>query len=122
MRNFNLKTARQLAPVLALAGLLAACGKKEEAKQAGPPPAVPVAVYKGALSQLNALQDNLVDAKEVYRVINLQYREGIKTFLELTIAEADLRTAQLTYYNALFNVLSSKLDVQRALGNITFNQ
>ena len=79
-------------------------------------------VYKGALSQFNALQDNLVDAKEVYRVINLQYREGIKTFLELTIAEADLRTAQLNYYNALFNVLSSKLDVQRALGNITFNQ
>ena len=78
--------------------------------------------YKGALAQLNALQDNLVDAKEVYRVINLQYREGIKTFLELTVAEADLRTAQLTYYNALFNVLSSKLDVQRALGNITFNQ
>jgi membrane fusion protein (multidrug efflux system) len=29
-----------------LLGLLAACGKKEEAKQAGPPPAVPVAVYK----------------------------------------------------------------------------
>jgi membrane fusion protein (multidrug efflux system) len=29
-----------------VAGLLAACGKKEEAKQAGPPPAVPVAVYK----------------------------------------------------------------------------
>ena len=78
--------------------------------------------YKGALSQLNALQLNLNDAKEVYRVINLQYREGIKTFLELTVAEADLRTAQLTYYNALFNVLSSKLDVQRALGNITFNQ
>ena len=78
--------------------------------------------YKGALGELNALQANLGDAKEVYRVINLQYREGIKTFLELTIAEADLRTAQLTYYNALFNVLSSKLDVQRALGNITFNQ
>jgi outer membrane protein TolC len=79
-------------------------------------------VYKGELSQLNALQNNLVDAKEVYRVINLQYREGVKTFLELTVAEADLRTAQLNYYNALFNVLSSKLDVQRALGNITFNQ
>nr|GFB48369.1 hypothetical protein [Tanacetum cinerariifolium] len=59
-----------------------------------------IGVYKGALSQLNALQDNLVDAKEVYRVINLQYREGIKTFLELTVAEADLRTAQLNYYNA----------------------
>lgn len=46
MRNFNLKTTRRLAPVLALAGLLAACGKKDEAQQAGPPPATPVAVYK----------------------------------------------------------------------------
>ena len=46
MRHFTLRTARQLAPALALVGLLAACGKKEEAKQAGPPPATPVAVYK----------------------------------------------------------------------------
>jgi membrane fusion protein (multidrug efflux system) len=46
VRHFTLKTARRLAPALALAGLLAACGKKEEAQQAGPPPAVPVAVYK----------------------------------------------------------------------------
>jgi len=46
VRHFTLRTARQLAPALALVGLLAACGKKEEAKQAGPPPATPVAVYK----------------------------------------------------------------------------
>ena len=46
MRHFTLRTARQLAPALALVGLLAACGKKEEAQQAGPPPATPVAVYK----------------------------------------------------------------------------
>ena len=31
---------------VALAGLLVACGKKPDAQQAGPPPAVPVAVYK----------------------------------------------------------------------------
>jgi len=46
VRHFTLRTARQLAPALALVGLLAACGKKEEAQQAGPPPATPVAVYK----------------------------------------------------------------------------
>lgn len=46
MRNFNLRTVGQLAPALALAGLLAACGKKDNAQQAGPPPATPVAVYK----------------------------------------------------------------------------
>jgi membrane fusion protein (multidrug efflux system) len=46
VRNFDLKTASRVAPAVVLLGLLAACGKKEEAKQAGPPPAVPVAVYK----------------------------------------------------------------------------
>ncbi|MGI4862688.1 MAG: efflux RND transporter periplasmic adaptor subunit [Janthinobacterium lividum] len=46
MRNLNLTTLGRLAPALALAGLLAACGKKDEAQQAGPPPATPVAVYK----------------------------------------------------------------------------
>jgi len=46
VRHFTLRTARQLAPALALVGLLAACGKKEEAQQAGPPPATPVVVYK----------------------------------------------------------------------------
>ena len=78
--------------------------------------------YKGALNELAVVQQNVADAKEVYRILNLQYREGIRTFLDVIIAETDLRTAQLNYYNALFNVLSSKLDVQRALGNITFNQ
>ncbi len=46
MRNFNLKTASRVAPAVVLLGLLAACGKKEAAQQAGPPPATPVAVYK----------------------------------------------------------------------------
>jgi membrane fusion protein (multidrug efflux system) len=33
-------------PAVVLLGLLAACGKKDDAQQAGPPPATPVAVYK----------------------------------------------------------------------------
>jgi membrane fusion protein (multidrug efflux system) len=46
VRNLNSILTSRVAPTLVLAGLLAACGKKEEAKQAGPPPAVPVVVYK----------------------------------------------------------------------------
>ena len=46
MRNSIANTTRRVVPALALAGLLAACGGKQDAKQAGPPPAVPVAVYK----------------------------------------------------------------------------
>ena len=74
--------------------------------------------YKGNLANYLAVKENVSLAQEVYDVINLQYRSGIKTYLEVVFAESDLRTAQINYYNALYQVLSSKIDVERALGNI----
>ena len=76
--------------------------------------------YKGNLANYLALRENQQLAEDVYRIINLQYRSGIKTYLDVTIAEADLRTARLNVFNALYQVLISKLDVQRALGAIQF--
>jgi outer membrane protein len=66
------------------------------------------------------LKENLALAREVYDVIQLQYRSGIKTYLEVINSETDLRTAQINYYNALYGVLASKIDVQRALGQLTY--
>lgn len=79
-----------------------------------------LANYKGNLANYLALRENQQLAEDVYRVINLQYRSGVKTYLDVTIAEADLRTARLNVFNALYQVLISKLDVQRALGAIQF--
>jgi outer membrane protein TolC len=80
--------------------------------------ATALATYKGSLATYEALRENLVLAEDVYRIVNLQYRSGIKTYLDVTVAEADLRTARLNVFNALYQVLISKLDVQRALGLI----
>ncbi|QDK80301.1 TolC family protein [Spirosoma sp. KCTC 42546] len=82
--------------------------------------ATALANYKGNLANYLALVENQQLAEDVYRIINLQYRSGIKTYLDVTIAEADLRTARLNVFNALYQVLISKLDVQRALGVIQF--
>jgi len=79
-----------------------------------------LANYKGNLANYLALRENVELAQDVYRIINLQYRSGIRTYLDVTVAEADLRTARLSYFNALFQVLSSKVDVQRALGDFRF--
>lgn len=76
--------------------------------------------YKGNLANYVALKENLALAREVYDVIQLQYRSGIKTYLEVINSETDLRTAQINYYNALYNLLASKIDVQRALGQINY--
>lgn len=77
-----------------------------------------MATYKANLNDWTTAQRNMVLAEEVYNTLKLQYDEGIKTYLDLMTAETDLRTAQINYLNALFAVLSGKLEVQRALGTV----
>jgi outer membrane protein len=79
-----------------------------------------LASYKGNLANYNALKENVQLANEVYNVIRLQYQQGIKTYLDVIIAESDLRTSQLNYYTALYQLLQSKIDVQKALGTIQY--
>jgi len=79
-----------------------------------------LAVYKSNLNNYYVLKENLNLARDVFNTIELQYRSGIKAYLELITAETDLRTAQSNYSDALFQVLSSKLDVQKALGTIQY--
>ena len=76
--------------------------------------------YKSNLNTYYILKDNLSLAKDVYHTIQLQYKAGTKTYLEVITAEADLRETQVNYTNALYQVLSSKLDVQKALGTIQY--
>ncbi len=82
--------------------------------------AAALASYKSNLANYLALKENVALAQEVYDVINLQYRNGVKTYIEVITAETDLRTSQINYYNALYQVLSSKIDVQKAAGQITY--
>jgi outer membrane protein TolC len=79
-----------------------------------------LANYKGNLTNLLAQKDNMDLAREVYDVIQLQYKSGIKTYLEVVTSETDLRLARINYYNALYQVLASKIDVQRALGQMNY--
>ncbi len=81
-----------------------------------------LASYKANLNDWKTAKQNVELSRDVYNTIKLQYSEGIKTYLELMTAETDLRTSQVNYLNALYSLLSSKLDVQQALGTITFQQ
>jgi outer membrane protein len=77
-----------------------------------------MAAYKSNLANYLALKENVSLAQEVYDVIQLQYKSGIKTYLEVITSETDLRTARLNYINALYQLLSSKIDVRKTLGEI----
>lgn len=78
-----------------------------------------LAGYESNFNDYRILQQNVALAKDVYNVVQLQYREGIKTYLNVINAQSDLRTAELNYYNALFNLLSTKIDLQKSLGTLS---
>jgi outer membrane protein TolC len=79
-----------------------------------------LAAYKSNLNNYYILRENLGLAREVFNTIELQYRSGVKAYLELITAETDLRNAQSNYSDALYQVLSSKIDVQKALGIVQY--
>jgi outer membrane protein TolC len=79
-----------------------------------------MATYKSNLNEFYAQRENLDLASDVYNTLQLQYKAGVKTYLDVIIAETDLRTTQLNYYNSLYQVLSSKIDVEKALGTLPY--
>ena len=79
-----------------------------------------LASYKSNFANYSALKENVALAQEVYDVIQLQYKSGIKTYLEVITSETDLQNARINYINALYQLLSSKIDVQRSLGQLVY--
>jgi outer membrane protein TolC len=77
--------------------------------------------YKSNLKAYEAALENSEIANEVYNTVRLQYNQGIKTYLEVIVSETDLRTSRINQLNALYRVLSSKIDVENALGIISVN-
>lgn len=77
-----------------------------------------IATYNASVNDWITAKENMQMSQDVYDVIKLQYDAGVKTYLELMTSDTDLKTAQINYLNALYAVLSSKLDVQRALGDV----
>ena len=64
-----------------------------------------LAAYKSNYTNWTLLKENVGLAKDVYKVVSLQYREGIKTYLDVIVSQSDLRTAELNYYNAPFSAV-----------------
>ncbi len=77
-----------------------------------------LASYKSNLYSLHLSDANVTLAKRVYFVVTLQYKQGIVPYLNVITAESNLISSQINYLNALFQVQLSKIDLQRAMGNI----
>ena len=71
---------------------------------------------KNAIESLNVSKDNLVLANEVYNVSEKKYKEGIGSNLEVLDSNNALKTAQTNYYNAYYQAIISKINLEKTLG------
>jgi len=71
-----------------------------------------------ALRNLESQETNMALSKEVYDVTKMKYQEGIGSNIELIEADATYKEAQNNYFNALYEVLISKVDLDKAIGTL----
>jgi outer membrane protein len=79
-----------------------------------------MASFRANLNNFKEQKENLELARQVYNIIQLQYRAGIKTYLDVVISNDDLFSAQVNYINALYQVLIDRIDVERAMGTLKY--
>lgn len=68
---------------------------------------------------LNAQQENMQLAEELYKVAKLSYTEGITPLPELINAENGLREAQTQYLTALLQINIAQLDQMKTSGQLS---
>lgn len=67
---------------------------------------------------LKVREDNMKLAEEVYENSQIKYKEGVGSSFEVTSAQTDLKTAQTDYYSALYDAIISKIDLEKANGQL----
>lgn len=78
--------------------------------------------YDNALKSLNSQQQNIGLAEKVARVTKIKYEQGVGSNIEVIDAEDSLRQAQTNYYNALFDAMVAKTDLDKAYGKLVVPQ
>ncbi|MDH4089001.1 MAG: TolC family protein [Cyclobacteriaceae bacterium] len=79
-------------------------------------------IYKNAIETLNSQKENMGLAERVARVTKIKYEQGVGSNIEVTDAESSLRESQVNYYNALFDAIVAKIDLDKAYAKINPSQ
>jgi outer membrane protein len=73
-----------------------------------------------ALSSLKIQDKNLELATSVSSITKLKYDQGVGSNLEVLDAETSLKEAQVNYFNALYDAVIAKIDLEKSLGNFSY--
>lgn len=71
---------------------------------------------KDALSALRTQDENLDLAESVVKTAKLKYDQGVGSNLEVLDAEASLKESQANYFNAMYDAIIAKINLDKSLG------
>jgi outer membrane protein len=74
--------------------------------------------YINAVTTLKMQKKNMELAQHVYDVIQKKFESGIGNNQEIVNADASLKEAQTNYYSAVYDMIVSKIDYQKATGTL----
>ncbi|MBX2916660.1 MAG: TolC family protein [Cyclobacteriaceae bacterium] len=75
--------------------------------------------YENALKTLAAQKENMELASSIARVTKIKYEQGVGANLEVVDAEDALKQAQNNYYNALYDAMVARVDLDKAYGKLS---
>ena len=73
-----------------------------------------------SISDLNIQEQNLALSNDIYNTSKLKYDQGVGSNLEVLDAETSLKDSQANYFNALYEVVISKIDLDKATGKFIY--
>lgn len=62
--------------------------------------------------------ENVALAREVYEITKIKYQEGVGANLEVVDANTSLKQAQTNYLNALYEAITSQIELKKSLGTL----
>lgn len=72
--------------------------------------------YRNAVNALRDSEEQMALSDEIYETVLTKYREGLSSSFELIQSEQDLLNARLQYLSALYDLLDTRAQLEKALG------
>lgn len=72
--------------------------------------------YLRAKDQLDLQKLNMQLAGDIHKSVNTKYQAGLSSSLDLITADNDLKTAQTNYLQAVYDLMVSKAELKKAIG------
>lgn len=74
--------------------------------------------FQNSIETLKSQRENMVLAKNVARITKIKYEQGVGSNIEVIDAESSLRESQVNYYNALYDAIVARVDLDKAYAKI----